>query len=64
MTKHVRLKTLADRLEAEGRPDDACLVAQAAQYIETAHFALEDFRLTRLLMRKDRHAPAERPWTH
>ncbi len=51
MTKHVRLKSLAERLEDEGRPEDSCLVAQAAQYIETAHFALEDYRITRMLLR-------------
>ena len=52
MTNHVRLKNLAVQLEDEGRPDDACLVAQAAQYIETAHFALEDYRTTRLLLQQ------------
>ncbi len=50
MNNHRRLKALAETLESEGRPEDSCLVAQAARYIETAHFALEDYRTTRLLM--------------
>ncbi len=57
-SKHDRLMALAGQLGDEGRPGDACLVAQAAQYIEAAHVALEDYRTTRLLMRMHPGVPS------
>ena len=51
MSKHERLMALAQYLEDDGRSEDSVLVSQAAQYIESAHVALEDYRTTRLLMR-------------